>query len=609
VYRSIDDDTTIFGFQPDYIPFPALDTSTTGDTSTNAFDVLAGVAQRKIEVAAQREETALTLGKTERIDSASFQAELVRIRNTYEDQLAELCGTFQGDDGRIYPATEKYAALSELTRLMGDPCGRTGNGQIRDAFFTVDETKLNMRGALARAQEIISEIEIERTRVSEQCGLNAATAEYEYQAGTRKLALSKQVQQLQFDMGVAQRTLDTVVQGASAVAGCELTGCISAGLAAGVIVAALTATNVTVSLNEQKINEKENELAQTQLATARWVSETQCDAALIDSNARTRTLALGLAQAEIEILRANLQVNLAAGTMEKLGNQAKRLRGQQVEAEQMLIDVEAARNDPNVRIYRNDAIINADFTFDDALKAVYRATRVFEYYTSQSYAKKEQLFLIRMVTAGEFNLQNYLAELQNAFFEFQETFGIPDTRVAVLSLRDDVLRIPLLDDDGNPYTRDQRVTQMRERLRDPGLLDQNGYIVLPFGIGLDQLSPVTRNHKIRYMEADIVGSNIGDTLGRLYVRQAGTSSLRTLNDTVDQHAFPERLAVLNAFFNGSRVYGPDVYRSYRLRDRPIANSLYELIINQRDETVNADIDLQSLTDIRLLVYYDDFTQL
>ena len=609
VFRSIDDDTTIFGFQPDYIPFPALDTSTTGDTSTNAFDVLAGVAQRKIEAAAQREETALSLGKTERIDSASFQAELVRIRNTYEDQLADLCGTFQGDDGRIYPATEKYAALSEPTRLMGDPCGRTGNGQIRDAFFTVDDAKLNMRGALARAQETIGEIQIERERVSQQCGLTAEMAEYEYLAGGRKLALSKQVQQMQFDMGVAQRTLDTVVQGASAVAGCELTGCISAAVAAGVIVAALTASNVTVSLQEKAINEKENELAQSQLETGKWLAQKQCDAAVIDSNARTRTLALGLAQSEIEILRANLQVQLAAGTMQKLVNEAKRLRGQQVDAEQMLIDVEAARNDPNVRIYRNDAIINADFSFDDALKAVYRATRVFEYYTSQSYAKKEQLFLIRMVAAGEFNLQTYLAELQNAFFEFQETYGIPDTRVAVLSLRDDVLRIPLLDDDGNPYTRDQRVAQMRERLRDPGLLDESGYIVLPFGISLEQLSPVTRNHKIRYMEADIVGSNIGDTLGRLYVRQAGTSSLRTLADTVDQHAFPERLAVLNTFFNGSRVYGPDVYRSYRLRDRPIANSLYELVINQRDEAVNADIDLQSLTDIRLLIYYDDFTKL
>ena len=98
--------------------------------------------------------------------------------------------------------------------------------------------------------------QIERERVSQQCGLTAETAEYEDLAGAKKLALSKQVQQLQFDMGVAQRTLDTVVQGASAIAGCELDGCISAAIGAGVIVAALTASNVTVSLQEKAINDK-----------------------------------------------------------------------------------------------------------------------------------------------------------------------------------------------------------------------------------------------------------------------------------------------------------------------------------------------------------------
>jgi len=39
------------------------------------------------------------------------------------------------------------------------------------------------------------------------------------------------------------------------------------------------------------------------------------------------------------------------------------------------------------------------------------------------------------------------------------------------------------------------------------------------------------------------------------------------------------------------------------KDRP----LWELVINQRDESVNRDIDLQSLSDIRVLVFYNDFT--
>jgi len=133
--------------------------------------------------------------------------------------------------------------------------------------------------------------------------------------------------------------------------------------------------------------------------------------------------------------------------------------------------------------------------------------------------------------------------------------------------------------------------------------------VIPFGIAVSDLSPVTRNHKVRYVELDVVGSDVGDTLGRFYLQQAGTSTIRNLADGVDYYAFPERLSVINTFFNGSRVYGPEVYRSSRLRDRPAANSLYKLTINQRDEAVNKDINLQSLSDIRLLVYYDDFTKL
>jgi hypothetical protein len=75
------------------------------------------------------------------------------------------------------------------------------------------------------------------------------------------------------------------------------------------------------------------------------------------------------------------------------------------------------------------------------------------------------------------------------------------------------------------------------------------------------------------------------------------------------YRFPERTAVLNPFFNSTREFAqsPEVYRSHRLRDRPVVNNNWELIINQRDEEVNKDIDLNALTDIKLYVYYTDFT--
>jgi hypothetical protein len=310
---------------------------------------------------------------------------------------------------------------------------------------------------------------------------------------------------------------------------------------------------------------------------------------------------------ELEALKAAHQSDLLLSEIGRMFKEGQRLQDEQQETEQLLINVEAARNDPNVRIYRNDAIINADIAFNDAMRAAYRATKVFEYYTSQTYARKDQLFLIRMVAAGDYNLENYLMQLQNEYYDFEEQFGNPDIRVAVLSLRDDVMKIPTLDENGGSLSQGERIDMMRERLGNVEILDSNGYLSIPFATNLDSLSPLTRNHKVAYIEADIVGADVGDTVGRLYLRQAGTGVIRNVSDELDYFVFPERTAVIDPFFNGNRLFSPEVYKSYRFRDRPMVNTLWELMINQRDEAVNKDIELQSLSDIRLLVFYTDFT--
>jgi hypothetical protein len=70
---------------------------------------------------------------------------------------------------------------------------------------------------------------------------------------------------------------------------------------------------------------------------------------------------------------------------------------------------------------------------------------------------------------------------------------------------------------------------------------------------------------------------------------------------------PALTAVLDPFFNGVRVFTPEIYNNDRMRDRPVANSRWDLVINQKDEQVNLDINLNSVTDVRLYVYYTDFT--
>jgi hypothetical protein len=160
---------------------------------------------------------------------------------------------------------------------------------------------------------------------------------------------------------------------------------------------------------------------------------------------------------------------------------------------------------------------------------------------------------------------------------------------------------------GAQLTQAQRVELFRAAVSDPRLLDGRGYAIMPFASSLARLSPLTRNHKLLYAEAEIVGSDVGDGVGRVYVVQSGTGVVQGVANARAFYRFPERTAVLNSFFNGARQFAPEVYRNEHLRDRPYANTSWELILNQADERANQDINLRSLTDIRLYLYYTDFT--
>lgn len=336
----------------------------------------------------------------------------------------------------------------------------------------------------------------------------------------------------------------------------------------------------------------------------------ECDYAKVDSDKAMRELVLGLDSLTLQVQRNLKSFLLAQSQVEALVNEAQRLQDQQVETEQLAINVEAARNDPNVRVYKNDSILTADRTFYRALRETYKATKVYEYYTSQSYAPLVDLFLVRMVSHGDITLESYLDELSSNFSDFEEAYGNPDLRVQVMSLRDDIFQVPRYADDNAILTDAQRVTELRKRLGDVTLLDERGYISIGFATTLSELSPLTRNHKINYIEAQILGSDVGDAVARVYVRQRGTGTVRGVDGDKSFYVFPKKTAVINAIVGEERSFNnDDVYINQRLRDRPMANTHWELVLNQRDEAVNKDINLNSIDDVYLYIYYTDFTEL
>lgn len=605
VYTSITDEVNYFGYAPDYIPFPALDAS-----DPNAFEKALSVAKQRMLVAADKELSALSSDRSYETDAAAFQSELTRVRNNYENQLADVCGTFPAPDGNVYPAIRKYAYLSDQVSRMGDPCGLVGNGALHEAMAGLEFTDLDFQSVVLGHDNVVQQIEIERERVNTQCNLTLELADYRWNVQGAVNDLHEYIGKSRFAINTAQRAISHAGNIAS-LSKCSIgpggTDCVTGFAALGVYGAVAAGLEAVSVANEAIILHKEEEIAELQQKAAYWETVQQCDVAMVNSNATVKNLLLELNRYELEALRADYSLRLAVSRIEQLRHSAQRLMAEQEESEQLAINLQAAQNNPNIRIYKNDAILTADRTFAAAVREAYKATRVFEYYTSQSYAGREDLFLVRMVAAGDTSLEQYLFELEDEFLSFEELYGNPDLRVAVVSLRDDILGIPTLNDSNQPLAQVERVGLLRAALTDPRRLDENGYLTLPFGTRLEQLSPLTRNHKVAYVEAEIVGSNIGDTVGRVYLRASGTGTVSSLVGPKRFYAFPERTAVMNPFFNGQRVFTPEIYRNNRLKDRPLANSRWELVLNQRDEQANQDIDVNSLTDVRLYVYYTDFT--
>ena len=608
VYGEITSDINFFGFPADYVPFPALDNTSATTAESNAFEKVMRTALSKMEVDKTREQNALQQTRTYDTDEASFQAELTRITRTYENQLAEICGTFIAQDGLVYPAVERYAYLDERLSLIGDPCGFPGNGGIHRALGELKLANIEVRRLAVQAQNIYDNIDIEVQRTQDQCELQVEIADYNYKVGEELFNLEEDKISTQQTIDYAMRQLNQTTAMIEIIQ-CEGTECAAAGPALGTLFVAGLATEVAIQFGQASAAKKREEKSEIQLESASWNTSKQCDAAIINRDAATAQLMLGLRDVEISTLAASYRIQLAMSEVVKLRNQATRLEMEWQETLDTSVNVEAAKNDPNIRIYRNDSVINADIAFEDAMREAYRLTVVYEYYTSTTYATRDQLFLIRMVSAGDYNLENYLYDLRNAFINFEESFGIPELRVEVISLRDDIFDIPLIDNDGKSLSIDERATLLRERLQDPGLLNSSGYLAVPFNTTLERLSPLTRNHKIFYIESNIEGNDNGDYLGRLYLRQVGTSTIRSISDELQFYRFPTRTAVVNPFFNGIRQFSMsnELYRSYRLREFPLVNTDWELIINQRDEVVNKDINLNELTDIKLYVFYTDFT--
>ncbi|MHC4836861.1 MAG: variable surface family protein [Planctomycetota bacterium] len=619
------DDVNVFGFTDTYIPFVALDP---GELS--AFEKVMERAREKLDAAAEKEDIALADKREFDTDAALFQAELTQIELDATSQLAEICGYFEvdGPDGiAVYPATAEYAYLDDddRTRLLVDPCGLMGNGELAEALTELEQSGLAIDQWKQRRAHLLQTAVDEQERIGDQCQRIGNFANWRAGKGAEAIVWSATIASLEATNSILDRIKEQVEftaekLGCLAIAGVAVgTDCPQKGAASAVYTAAtvgvivlqsgfdalIAAANIALSVIEQDI-------------AVREIRE-ECSAAVIDGRYVVRDLMRQVVELDLEGLQLAYDIRLKANRIKTLRNQALCIQATLEEQTRLTIDVEAARNDPNVRLYRNDAILNADRTFRGALREAWRATRMYEYYTNTSYEFRDRLPLVRMVANGDFPLDAYLDDLEEAYFVWEESYGSPDLRVEIISAVDDIFQISRVDR-GVQRTPKEMAALFAERLaRAPR--DRRGAHVLDFRTSLDRLSPLTQNHKVRFIEVELIGDELGDQLGRAYVRQRGDGVGFLLSPDGRRRAYtmPQRTAVVDTFFNGERPLSDilglfegstiDIYRNERMRDRPLHHSGWQLVLNMEDEWVNQDIQAGRIEDVRIYLWYTDFTEL
>jgi len=269
VHRSITNELNYFGYSADYIPFPLMERA-----EWSAFEIVLLRAREKLALAKAREDAAISRNISFETDTEEFQAELVRLRNTYETRLMETCGSFEGSDGRIYPAVKAYADLHPDARQYGDPCGLMGSGNIFELSSQMEGQALELRRIRTAMDNVVAEVDIERERVQAQCGAIVTNANFVRQREGRLISIQEDLHEMQIRMQVIDRAFQTV-QTISELSGCTVgmsTDCPSKGIALGVLTVAVAGLNGLAVYTQQLAFDKEIEMREFQADTAHWQS-------------------------------------------------------------------------------------------------------------------------------------------------------------------------------------------------------------------------------------------------------------------------------------------------------------------------------------------------
>jgi hypothetical protein len=645
VYGDLDADLNYFGFTDDYIPFPGLEVGAGRD---NGFEVQINRAKDRMGWALNKESTAIETSRTFAFDAAAFFSELEEMENRYESQIIEKCGSFRAEGGEVYPAMmEYYDYIPVVLRTGEDPCGskvmETGSiFEARDQFeIQLLELDQNNRAVQEKIEQVESVLEHIRASCKTVEGFNQKLKEltigqmgvehtmndarriselvHESTKGT--LAVMDQVARAQVNTveaaaeaasvagnaagldasGAADAAADAVKEAAQVTY--NYTMATATGIGATVDIVASQAMNIAMLSGEEQLRDLAEERFQIE-------GEQQCAMMAVDGEKQLRDILIGMQSARIEVAQGLRRLQAAGQRVDSLRQGAERLMSELKEVRELSINKQAARNNPNFRIYKDDSVRNAEVAFKKLLTEAYKSTVIFEYHTSQTYAFKEELYLSRMVDYGEYNLQNYIYDLEDAFWEFEDHYGLAELRVLPLSLRKDIFNGMRVAPNGKAFSERDMKDSVQEWLNRS--MDETGKAELSFKIGPNLVSPSTRVHKVSYVEACVEKQTAAAAKHpRIYLDMAGTSSVWSLGEEFTDrfYDFGGRPAVVTARWCSGSDYSwdPKIFQSQKFTQRPLFNNQWDLTINFTTEPANAGYGPEQFDELQLFFYYFEFT--
>ncbi len=656
------------GYQETYVPF-YFQPENSGSLGSNNFKQLLNYTkQTLLPPAKSRELDALSARRSYEMSLNGYKQQLNDSLDKYDSQLAQLCGVSVREiTAEATSAGETVTEAVLLQRLL-DRCGLYG-GDIYSQRKTIEQADLRIEQASARQSALNERVNIEMDRVRSVTATQAEIAEVYTSFGEKRAANTIAVEKARQAEAAEERrrAAKKSLWGSIAKIGLAVGGAVLAPMTGGATLAitakialgnAITAekgniasaigglmtsgsednsaVDRTVALRAERDKLDAMEKAQVQYKTM--------DIERTNSAAQIKSWLTEMHQIQIDGMIAESAADQETARLRTMIESVYRIASDRSRALNML--AANAFADPTQRLERDATAVVAEQTFEELLRYTYLTAKAFEYETNVSYAPLARLFAIRSVyQARDFNggIERFLTDMDVAYNDYRASVGNPQPRQDIISLRRDIFGLadpyyigscsvaggacesgrgtcladPRSGDLRCKSNADAR-TLFRQKLLDGGFTDSKGRLSIPFATNVNPGNPIFStnifNDRIKSIRVDLIGSNLGDDQGVVYIEQGGTSFVRTpagfagsANESVRQWNVRPWRAAIAASFNGQFSLPPEVVNNTELFGRSVAFANWAVVIDRTNEPRNTDIDFSTLEDIRIIVLHEGYT--